>query len=112
LARKPPRFLELASTAGRDAATAKVPLLECADGVIVESLDIARHLTRSTPLYPAGDSVAVDGFIELWCETVERTYYDVLRAGCNAEARSALAAFITALSQLEDRLWQQRMQRR
>ena len=54
----------------------------------------------------------MDDFIHLWCATIEGAYYDILRASTDAQARFAVAGFISALSQLEDRLWQQRMQRR
>ena len=102
-----------ASAVGGGAAVAKVPLLETSSGgVVVESIDIVRHLARGTELCPPGESGSLDAFVDLWTGTVERAYYDVLRASSEAQARFALTGLISALSQLEERLWECKMQQR
>jgi len=94
------------------AHSAKVPLLEMQhDGtVMIESSDIARHLSRGTSLYPSNvDSESIDSFVSMWCTDVEPAYYSILRAEAEPQVRFAVAEFISALSLVEDRLWQQRM---
>ena len=105
--------MDLYAKACGGSGSAKVPLLEMGDGsIIVESLDISRAICRDSVLYPPDDARLVDEFVHLWCDTIEGAYYDILRASTESQARFAVAGLISALSQLEDRLWQQRMQRR
>jgi len=112
LSNKPPEFLQLYAKASGGAGAAKVPLLQTKESTIIESLDISRAVCRGSPLYPQESASTVDAFVALWCNEVEGAYYDVLRASSESQARFALAGYVASLAQLEDRLWQQRMQRR
>ena len=87
LANKPAEFLALSPTPH----AAKVPLLELDDGtVVVESVDVARRIATDfgdRRLLPTGTERHVDAFVELWTGWVEHTYYAVLTAQSEAQAR-------------------------
>lgn len=109
---KPAEFLQLhASLPG--GGTAQVPLLEIGREVIIESETIVRVIADVFPgncngLLPAAERAHVDRFIRLWVDTVEVRYYDLLRASNEQEAKFREAAFVGALVEVENVLWEPR----
>jgi len=120
LSDKPPRFLELYARATGHSQTAKVPLLELFSSggseVVIESEVVARRVATEfetgSELLPPGDGSHVNRFIELWTRRVETSYYKVLSAECESSKMMHLAEFASSLAEVENALWERRMESR
>jgi len=120
LSDKPPRFLELYARAAGHSQTAKVPLLELFSSggseVVIESEVVARRIATEfetgSVLLPPGDASHVNRFIELWTRRVETSYYKVLSAECESSKMMHLAEFASSLAEVENALWERRMESR
>jgi len=120
LSDKPPRFLELYARAAGHSQTAKVPLLELFSSggseVVIESEVVARRIATEfetgSELLPPGDASHVNRFIELWTRRVETSYYKVLSAECESSKMMHLAEFASSLTEVENALWERRMESR
>lgn len=113
LGHKPRKFLDLYASVSDDVA--KVPLIELLDGtVVIESQVVARRIaidfSTGTDLLPPSETYHIDRFIGLWTGKVETTYYNVLRATSESEARMELAGFVAALAEVESALWERRLE--
>ena len=113
---KPPEFLQLhASLPG--GGTGMVPLLEDGERVVIESEAIVRYiaLERSlqrdaAQLLPVEGRAYIERFIRLWTDTVESRYYSVLTALDEKTACFCTAGLVDALVQVENLLWEPRLE--
>lgn len=85
------------------------------DDVVIESLDICRRIASEfsgvgTEL--GGGKSHVEPFIRLWTGRVESAYYELLSAHDESQARMRLAGLCEALAEVEDLLWQRRLEGR
>ena len=94
-----------------------VPLLEDGERVVIESEAIVRYiaLERSlqrdaAQLLPVEGRAYIERFIRLWTDTVESRYYSVLTARNEKTARFCTAGLVDALVQVENLLWEPRLE--
>jgi len=92
-----------------------VPLLQLDDGsVVTESVPVSRRIATEfgdQRLRPPTEASAIDSFVDLWTKEVEPSYYEILRAGTEPQARFATAGFIESLGAVEEQLFSSAMRR-
>ena len=113
---QPPEFLQLhASLPG--GGTGMVPLLEDGERVVIESEAIVRYIalerswqSDADQLLPVEGRAYIERFIRLWTDTIESRYYSVLTARDEKTARFCTAGLVDALVQVENLLWEPRLE--
>lgn len=99
---KPQEFLDKYSLVST--GTAKVPLLEYNDDIIVESEDVTRYIAANVPgeeLVSGG--ISVERFLYLWHPVVDK-YYSILTAGSEMSVNEAMDQFVGDLALLNSLL--------
>lgn len=88
---------------GGRGTSAKVPLLEYGDDLVVESIDVAKFISRnvgdSTEMYPAEKAELLDQFIDAFDGTIQ-DYYSFLMAMSETEVEAAKGPFGESLDSL------------
>ena len=94
-----------------------VPLLEDGERVVIESEAIVRYIalelslqSDAAQLLPVEGRAYIERFIRLWTDTVESRYYSVLTALDEKTACFCTAGLVDALVQVENLLWEPRLE--
>ena len=106
LSNKPQEFLDKYEIAwGGRGASAKVPLLEYGDTLVVESSDVAKftaqNIGNNTDMYPFEDAEFIDQFIDAFDLTIQ-DYYSFLTAMSDTEVEAAKDPLRESLNTLEE----------
>ena len=90
---------------GGRGASAKVPLLEYGDTLVVESSDVAKftaqNIGNNTDMYPFEDAEFIDQFIDAFDLTIQ-DYYSFLTAMSDTEVEAAKDPLRESLNTLEE----------
>ena len=119
LSHKPPEFVQKYAQAARSSGTtAKVPLLEYGDQLVVESEDVIKFIAAQVRiptggdenesssnserlLYPVQEVERIDHFIQVFEDCIQG-YYKILTATGEAQVKAGKKSFANALLELEE----------